>query len=263
MNLIENIKTRHKLDEKTEVKFKTLALDMPEDASDPYAFTCHITADTIDRQDEVVIPDGGDLSEWLESGVFAYNHNYELPPVAFLDRTKKITRQPGFIEVSGKFLQRPEDHQGEFFPDTIRSYVKQFHDAGLKTGVSIGFIPLEARNPTKKDKSIYGETLTYVCSKWKMLECSFCTLQANSQAVVTAVGKGLLNKDVAIKSGYTLPETIEKTEPTKEIEVKTEEKKVIRCKMIIVLPPEKKKNDVKEILQKEYKRQLAKSWGVL
>ena len=89
--------------------------------------------------------------------------------------------------------ERPDDHPeaAEWFPDTVHSLIKQ----GVIRGVSVGFEPIEGRNASKKDKATFGGQVKYVFSKWKLLEFSVAPLQANEDALITAVSKSLITPD--------------------------------------------------------------------
>jgi hypothetical protein len=77
--------------------------------------------------------------------------------------------------------------------------------AGINPGVSIGFMPIESRNATKADIAKYGAGVGAVHSKWKLLEFSIAPVQANQDAYVTAVGKGLMAREVAEGAGLVIP----------------------------------------------------------
>lgn len=206
MGKIEDIRKRHKLDDKAEVKVISTAMTFKTAESDPYKFTARITTDALDRQQEVVIPRGGNLTEFYNSGMIAWNHDYS-NPVALPNKEKRPVYGEDFIECGGMFLKRPNDYEGDFFPDFARAFVTQAIEAGINPGVSIGFIPLESRVPTKSDREKWGADLCMVHNKWKLLEFSIAPVQANQEAVITAIGKGLIARDVAKAVGIEAPET--------------------------------------------------------
>lgn len=166
------------------------------DDADPLRFTATITANVLDRDNEVVVPDGGDFSEFSKSGAIFWNHNYDMP-VAFPQG--KIAKSADGLHSSAKFMERPADYQGEFFPDFARAFVNQGAAAGQSVGVSIGFIPTKMREPSSKEKDQYGSRITNIISRWKLLEWSIAPVQSNPSAVVTAVGKGQMLPEVASK----------------------------------------------------------------
>lgn len=203
------IRQRHKLGDNADVRLlaSTLIVKSVDDGDDPYKFTARMTTDSMDRQDEVVIPQGGDISEFTRSGILSWNHDYSCP-IGFPNKAARITRTDNAIEMGAIFLKRPDDYVGEFFPDFARAFVTQARAAGINPGVSIGFIPIESRRPTKADLSRWGPSLQAVHSKWKLLELAIAPVQANQDAVVTAVGKGLIQRAVAKAVGIEVQDVV-------------------------------------------------------
>lgn len=263
MNLEEiksAIRARHKLDESTDVRLimgsiaiKTLQSD------DPYKFTARITTDSVDRQNEVVIPAGGDMGEFLNSGAIFWNHNYD-QPIGFPNKKSKIERGAkgiagqDYIECGGIFMKRPNDFQGDFFPDFARAFVNQAYGAGIFPGVSIGFIPTESRSPSKQDKANYGDDIQIVHNKWKLLEFSIAPVQANQDAVVVAVGKGLIAGSAAKALGFTVPDVI----PPAPAPV-AEEPQVVEETIVIVR--RSRPMNIAKMIESQVTRQLLKEFG--
>lgn len=161
----------------------------PENKSpiDPHWFKARITTDALDRDGEVMIPQGMIGTEFEKNGTIFWNHNYDLPIAAALG---KLVRGDREWVSEGRFAERPSDYVGEFYPDYVRALVSQ----RIVRGVSVGFIPIESRKPTEKDFEIYGRGVKRVHSKWKMLEWSFAPIQSNVEAMVLdAIKKGYLS----------------------------------------------------------------------
>jgi len=192
--VIAGIKKRHRLDEDAEVKLKQVAAEVDSEI-DPFAFTAKITTDSVDRDKEVLLPLGMDPSEFNVSGSVFWNHNYDRP-IAIPGALKRSDK--GWL-AKANFLKRPKDFSGEFFPDFVRAFVTQSKELGKRVGISVGFIPIEQRQPSKRDKEMFGESVRNVISKWKLLEWSVAPVQSNADAFVTAVGKGLIPRGVAVK----------------------------------------------------------------
>lgn len=269
-----------------EIKTKVVATAALAPTDDPYTFSARVTTGCLDRQAEIVIPDGIDLSKFMQSGFWTWEHDYSLVPVAFPDKSKKVVRTHDYLELSGRFMERPADHVGEYWPDTIRDYVSQFTKAGIQPGVSIGFKPTETRKPTKLDRNVCYQnclakgmseedarnaaaSLDAVISKCELLEVSFAIIPANPEAVITSVGKGLISKSIAAFAGVTVPEGM-KVEvapvatPDKPVEV--EKKAVVEVPvaqktihMLVVLPTKSSMDEADVAL--EIRKQMAKSWG--
>jgi len=188
---LENVKAiirdRHGLKSDQDVRLTSVAADFGEDGSDDGAFTARITHNISDRDKEVILPGGGDFSDFDRSGIVAWNHDYDRP-VAI---PGKISKDSESVYCRARWFERPEDWEGEWHPDFARSFVQQMRSAGKAAGVSIGFIPTEARRPSKKDVELYGDDVENVITRWKLLEWSIAPVQANPEAYVTAVGKSL------------------------------------------------------------------------
>ena len=247
--IIGKIRTRHRLKDSDKVAVITTKMELGTVPNDPHKFTARITTDALDRQDEVVLPAGGQFGEFLNSGAIFWNHDYETP-VGYPDKAKHIIQGENYVEAGGIFMKRPADWQGEWFPDFVREFVNQGISAGINPGVSIGFIPLETRRPTKLDVQRYGERVTLVHSKWRLLEFSIAPVQANQEAVVTAVGKGLIKREVATRCGIPLPPVSLPPLP------KTR-------RVVIVLPKAAPQVDIAGIVQDQVRRKVYKAFGRL
>lgn len=258
-----SIRERHKLSADAKVCVMSGAVTIKAAQSDdPYKFTARITTDSLDRQDEVVIPAGGNMDEFLESGAIFWNHDYT-SPVGFPNKFRKIERGSkngvageDFIECGGIFMKRPDDYKGEFFPDFARAFVMQAAAAGINPGVSIGFIPIESREPSKADRARYGDSIQRVHNRWKLLEFSIAPVQANQDAVVVAVGKGLIAKAAAKAVGIDVPDEIVTVLPPAPKEVQVIEETLILVRRQIV-----QQESVASMVQKQLHRQLLKEFG--
>ncbi|HEY7087259.1 MAG TPA: HK97 family phage prohead protease [Tepidisphaeraceae bacterium] len=177
---------RHKLDGGAEVRVKAGTMDATTDATDPYLITATITTDAMDRDFEAVLPSGCNGAEFLRSGAVFWNHSYKEPPIA--KPVGKLMQTDRAIIGKARFAQRPADFVGDFPADYIRALVQQ----GIIKGVSIGFVPTEIRQPTPKDRERYGNEITRVISKYKLLEWSICGIPSNPEAMIQAAGKGIV-----------------------------------------------------------------------
>ena len=150
-------------------------------------FTATITTDTLDRDGEIVMPDGMNSKEYESNPVLFWNHDAEQP----IGRALSLTRKGNAIVGEFQFAQRPENFQGSYFPEFVASLVGQ----GIVRGVSIGYIPEPngTRHANDLDRKKYGTTVRTVYSRWKLLEVSIAPLQANPEAVVTAIKKGFVS----------------------------------------------------------------------
>ena len=152
--------------------------------------TSLISTQVVDRDGDVMIAQGMDASDFNKSPTVFYAHDYTLPI-----GTGVITKGDDRIKAVTKFPERPENHVGEWFPDTILSLFA----AKVIRGFSIGFEALEGgmRRASKADIEKYGDGVLQVFNKWKLFEYSVAPLPANQEALSFAVNKSILTKSRA------------------------------------------------------------------
>jgi len=143
----------------------------------------------IDRDREILVPEGAILDEFRKAPQVLWGHNYAEPPIG---SDEWITADDYGIKAKTRFAEtaRAED---------IWSLVRDGH---LKTS-SVGFVPVEsveADGPgwsevTKRLGKKWGiddfSGVDRIFTKWLLLEHSDVSVPANINAVVTAVAKGL------------------------------------------------------------------------
>jgi|GEM_PF-1521386 len=164
-------------------------------ATEGKTFTATITTNSIDRDGEVLLPEGMITADFDKSGTVFWNHNYNMP----IGKSLSLTKSRDAWVSKAMLAARPDDHHGEWFPDTVHSLMKQ----GIIKGVSVGFKPIEARKPSKKDIELFGDGVKRVYNKWKLLEFSVAPLPANQDALISAVSKGLMTQ-VQCKSMFNV-----------------------------------------------------------
>lgn len=161
---------------------------------DSRSFEAVITSDALDRDGEVLLPEGMDATDFNKNPIVFWNHNYDKP----IGKAVKMVKDKNSWKAVTQLAKRPEDHVGEWLPDVALALIKQ----GVIKGVSVSFLPTDYRQPSKKDKSTFGEGVKRVFTKWKLLEYSVAPLQCNQDALVTAVGKGIVSAEMAKQFGY-------------------------------------------------------------
>jgi phage head maturation protease len=222
------------------------------------------SANVLDRDGEVLLPQGCDASEFEKNPVLCLQHSYYNLPIGRVDGLKKDASD---VLAKAVFATRPENHPSdqEWVPDTVFSIYQQ----RVLNAFSVGFIPIEVRQPTKKDLETYGDGCRRVVSKWRLLEISAVLLPSNPAAVALAVSKGL-SKDFASKVlGYTAepeatPEPIAPaTEPaTKAIDPEPVVVPVIPKRIIYVVQDEiPAVIDIADTIAKAAAKQVAKARG--
>lgn len=205
-------------------RYKLLEIKKLEETEDR-TYEAVITSSVIDRDNEVLISNGMDPTEFVKTGgtVF-YNHNYDLPVGKATDIKKGRNRWTSKFKIA----DRPEDYQGDFFPDFVATLI----DQGIIKGISVGFQVLQERLPTKKDIQDFGKNVRNVISKWKLLEYSVAPLNANTDALITsvksAVKDNVITKETAKKY---FPDIYIKKKINLEFERKPEIKKLVTIEL--------------------------------
>ena len=153
-------------------------------AMKPRTVTAKISTTSIDRDGEVLLPSGIDLKDFRKNPVVLLNHDQGGLPVG---RALSVKRQSDGIIAEVQFAERPAGHPSsvEWIPDTVFNLFQQ----GILKAFSVGFIPLEMREPTDKDIKKFGDDVRNVITKWSLLEFSVVNVPANQDALVMQVAK--------------------------------------------------------------------------
>jgi len=160
-----------------------------------------LTTASIDRDGEVLIPQGMNSKEYEKNPVLFYNHDYANP----IGTVKRLKRTEDAVIGELSFAKRPDNYKGDFFPAFVETLVRQ----GIVKGVSVGFVAESGgqRIASKSDRSKFGEGIKKVFNKWKLLEVSIAPLPANQDALIEAVGKGYVSPmQVKAFCGFDVPD---------------------------------------------------------
>jgi hypothetical protein len=149
---------------------------------------CFMTTDSVDADDEVVLPAGADLSRFEKNPVVMLCHAYGQPgsyyplPVGRVPWSKK---RPTGILAGVKFAESSE----------MGRQVKGLFDEDMLRSFSIGFRPLESSPMTRAEadsrpdwKAAFDRTRgkVLVHRRWQLLELSVAPVPCNEDALVTA-----------------------------------------------------------------------------
>ena len=162
-------------------------LDASVVSGDSDQIIAKLTTVSVDRDGEVLIPQGMNSKEYEKNPVLFYNHDYANP----IGTVKRLKRTDDAVIGELSFAKRPDDYKGDFFPQFVETLVKQ----GIIKGVSVGFTAEidGQRIASKSDISKFGKGIKRVFNKWKLLEVSIAPLPANQDALIEAVGKGFVS----------------------------------------------------------------------
>lgn len=172
-----------------------------------------VTTDDVDRDGEVMLPEGINLDDFRKSPTVFYCHEYTQPVGKCL--WIKPETNPGNIGLSAmtRYAKKPADWQGPWLPDAVHSMMQE----GIGTGKSIGFIPTSKRAPTAdelKTRPDWKNANNGIIDRCVLLEYSVAPLPANQNALSLAVSKalktGTIDQNIAdfLSKTMSLPTTI-------------------------------------------------------
>jgi hypothetical protein len=161
-----------------------------------------ISTSAVDREGEVLIPQGMRSKDFERNPIVFYNHSYadfmadsqdKLP----IGRVTDLKRSETEVIAKVRFADKPANWPAEkpWLPDTLFSLYQQ----KVLSGWSVGFNPIERRPASDRDVQRFGAGCRLVTSKWDLFELSVAPLQCNQEAVTLAVSKGLIKRELADK----------------------------------------------------------------
>jgi hypothetical protein len=150
-----------------------------------------ITTDSVDHENEVVLPNGIDLECWRKNPIVLWAHDDTKP----IGRSLWIKTSNNGLKSKTLYAQRPADFQGDFLPDMVWALVQQ----QILKGRSIGFVPLEINPPSMEQIALRPDwaNANAIITRSMIFEYSVVSVPANEDALQQAVSKGL--KDFSIK----------------------------------------------------------------
>lgn len=144
-----------------------------------------ITDNSLDEQNEIIDIKSLNWDSYRKNPIVAFNHNYGIPPIGKSIWQKQVGDK---IKAKTIYVPRPESYpkDKEWFPDSVFEMIKK----GFLPGKSIGGVG-KIRKPTEDELKIHP-LLKAVRYNGKVFEYSVVPRQANNNAIVEAVSKGLL-----------------------------------------------------------------------
>ena len=144
-----------------------------------------ISTDSLDRQNEVVLPHGLRKKNYAGMTVF-YDHNTALPVGA----AQWVKQQDGRILAKFRCTDKTA------FARDIFALAQD----GILTSYSIGFMPLEASAPTAAEIARRPEwhRASRIYRQWELLEFSIVGIAANPDATMLAISKKVSPESLAI-----------------------------------------------------------------
>jgi len=172
---------------------------MPDVGEAGDSFTCVMSAETVDREGEVLVPDGCDVRHYQNPVFFDHDTTKLIGVCQGIERPKG---EPKRLMATVKLLPEPVYSQEV---ETARNILRYAVPLGLKPGISVGFIRHETRKANQHDREKYGADVKQVTSKWELLEISLALVQCNRDAIITGVNKGYFSEAGLKSLGIEVP----------------------------------------------------------
>lgn len=199
--IVEHAGSGLKLPETLARRIDTLSRDLPKDftyrrlarKSDQFTLdpgertdVSLITTDAIDRDNECVLPMGGDWTGYNRVVTFA--HRYDQLPVG---SNWWIRPKSNGLVAKTFYPPRPNDWgDGPWLPSAILHLMQQ--PVPTCTGKSIGFLPLNVRAATSDEITNRPELRgVRIIDRWVGVEYAVVPVPCNPEAEMQAVAKGL------------------------------------------------------------------------
>tara|TARA_Y100000310_G_scaffold321710_1_gene379715 strand:+ start:324 stop:1214 length:891 start_codon:yes stop_codon:yes gene_type:complete len=139
-----------------------------------------ISTKDVDRDNEILLPRGADLTYYKQNPQVLWAHQYNVPPIGRAVWVKK--KSEGLL---AKTIYAATD---------LATEIWELVKGGFLPARSVGFIPIESHEPDEKELRKYPERTgaRRVIDKWELLEYSVVPVPSNRQALQTAMAKGLV-----------------------------------------------------------------------
>jgi hypothetical protein len=169
----ELIECEYKFDGETKESFGLCkATDINEEERSVIAV---ISTDSVDRDNEVLVPKGMDAESFRKNPVIPWSHMTFDPPIG-----KALWVKRGIKRITAKVKFATTERAEE---------VWQLFKGGFLNAFSVGFKPLDGRRPTPDDIKANTNLANarFMFTKWELLEFSPVTVPANAEALALAV----------------------------------------------------------------------------
>lgn len=160
-----------------------------------------VSAETVDRDGDVVLAKGMQLDYFRANPVVTLAHDYSGLPVGRCQWIKPVVAG---IKAKTIYATRPDEWQGPWIPDAVWQMTKE----GILRGKSIGFLPTKLRPPTSKETAIWKDCNVIIESA-VLLEYAVAPIPCNQDALVEAIAKGYADEATLKRLGLSI------TKPTK------------------------------------------------
>ena len=142
-------------------------------------FSAILSSSSLDRDHEVVLPQGINTKAFAKNPVLLWMHNWNLPPVGSVSEYDQDEKRFKISAAMGDTA----------FSNDLWTLIK----GGHLRSMSIGFMPVETWFPGDKafdkwakDNSVVAPNTKRVYAKTILLEASLVTIPANTDAIITS-----------------------------------------------------------------------------
>jgi HK97 family phage prohead protease len=136
-----------------------------------------ISSGSVDRDNDIVVPDGGDFKHWRKNPVVLFAHNSHNPPVAKGSNIK--------IGSDKKIRATAEFTPNDLYP--FGHMIGRMVSEGFLKATSIGFKPKKMKQADDQEKRPWGLDF----EEWELLEFSIVPIPANPEALISAHTAGI------------------------------------------------------------------------
>ena len=164
----------------SEVEFVRKGIIVKSEADDEERSSTELisTAD-VDRDNEILLPRGVDLTYYKQNPQVLWAHQYNVPPIG---RAVWVKKKPEGLLAKTIYATTE-----------LATEIWELVKGGFLPARSVGFIPIESHEPDEKELRKYPDRTgaRRVIDKWELLEYSVVPVPSNRQALQTAMAKGL------------------------------------------------------------------------
>ena len=160
-----------------------------------------VSVESVDRDNEIVLAKGMDLTLFQRNPVVTFAHKYDELPIG---KAQWIKRVEGGVKAKTLYAERPQGWEGNWLPDACFSLVLQ----EVLRGKSVGFLPTKIRSPTKEEVAAnpHWKNANAVIETSSLIEYAIAPIPVNQDALVEAVAKGFTKPDLLKRLGLTVPQ---------------------------------------------------------
>ena len=155
--------------------------------------TAVISTASVDRDNEVLLPKGAQLTQFKKNPVVLWAHDYHDTPIG---KAMWIKRDTDNIAAKVKFPDEGVSDKSDEVYDLFKG--------GFLKAFSVGFNPIKSHSPEPDEikKNPEWANVRRVYDKWELLEFSAVPVPANPEALVTAVKSHKVDLSDETKSDF-------------------------------------------------------------